>query len=176
MHARILFLLSFSGTTLLLGFGYFLQYAKGLEPCPMCMMQRLAFFAVAIVSLIGLGHGPRSQSRRMYGALIALPAGVGGWVAGRQIWLQHLPEDRVPECGPGWNYMLDAYPMAEVIRQALRGTGDCAEVAWTFLGRSIPEWSILCFAALALAGLALLIKWPRHWLVLGHERDGGLGT
>lgn len=167
MRPRLPFLFAFLCTAALLGFGYFLEYARGLEPCPMCMMQRLAFLTVAAIALVAALHGPLGAFRRVYGALIALPAIVGGWIAGRQIWLQHLPEDRIPECGPGWNYMIDAYPLADVIRQALRGTGDCAEVTWTFLGRSIPEWSILWFALLALVGLALLAQRPHHWLVRG---------
>lgn len=119
----------------------------------MCMMQRLCFVATAVVALIGAIHGPRHWGRRVYGAGIALFSGIGGAIAARQIWLQHLPPDRVPECGPGWNYMVDAYPLTEVVRQALRGTGDCAQVSWTFLSLSIPEWSLGCFALLALAGL-----------------------
>lgn len=153
MSARLSFTVIFGVCAALLGFGYYLQYARGLEPCPMCMMQRLCFIATALVALIGAIHGPRYWGRRVYGAGVALFAGTGGAIATRQIWLQHLPPDRVPECGPGWNYMVDAYPLAEVVRQALRGTGDCAEVAWTFLSLSIPEWSLGWFALIALAGL-----------------------
>lgn len=167
MHARAPFFFAFALTAGLLGFGYYLEYAKGLEPCPMCMMQRLAFLGVAAIGLIAALHGPQGAVRRFYGVLIALPAGIGGAVATRQIWLQHLPADRVPECGPGWNYMIDAYPLADVIRQALRGTGDCAEVSWTFLGRSIPEWSVIWFALLFIGGLMLLVARPQHWLVTG---------
>lgn len=167
MHARALFFVAFGITAGLLGFGYYLEYAKGLEPCPMCMMQRLAFLSVAAIGLIATLHGPHGALRRVYGLLIALSAGIGGGVATRQIWLQHLPEDRVPECGPGWNYMIDAYPLGDVIRQALRGTGDCAEVSWTFLGRSIPEWSVIWFALLVAGGLALLLARPQHWIITG---------
>jgi len=88
---------------------------------------------------------------------------IGGAIAGRQVWLQHLPADQVPECGPGLEFMLEVYPLAEVIKTALRGTGECATVVWTFLGGSIAEWSLACFAGLAVAYAVLLVRFsPRH--------------
>lgn len=160
MSRRIVFAGIFGACAALLGFGYYLQFGRGLEPCPMCMMQRLCFAAIAVVALVGALHAPSGIFRRVYGGFIAALAATGATIAGRQIWLQHLPPDRVPECGPGWNYMVDVYPLAEVFKQALRGTGDCAEVSWTFLSLSIAEWSLAWFVALTLAGLGQLILSP----------------
>lgn len=149
----------------LLGFGYYLQFEQGLEPCPLCIFQRIAFFAVAAVALIALLHGPRGAARRVYPVLIALPALAGLGVAGRQTWLQHLPADQVPECGPGLSFMLDMYAPFDVLKRVLRGTGDCAKVDWTFLGFSIAEWALLCFSLIVvLTVLQWLATRRREWL------------
>jgi protein dithiol:quinone oxidoreductase len=87
-------------------------------------------------------------------------AGVGCTLAGRQVWLQHLPEDKVPECGPGLEYLLEAYPLFDALKTVLRGTGDCAETQWVFLGLSIAEWSLFSFTLIAICHLILLIQ--RH--------------
>ena len=84
----------------------------------------------------------------------------GAALAGRQIWLQNLPADQVPACGPSLDYMLDVFPLQEVITVMLQGTGDCAEVQWTFLGLSIPGWSLFWFIALAALSLIILIRRP----------------
>lgn len=142
----------------LLGYGYYLQYVVGLEPCPLCIMQRLAFFAVFAVCLIAAIHGPARLGIRIYAALSLLTAGIGGAIAGRQIWLQHLPPDQVPECGPGLDYMLEVFPLFEALRMILTGSGECAEVDWTFLGLSIAQWSLGWFVILGLASLYLLAR------------------
>ncbi|MGR8918741.1 MAG: disulfide bond formation protein B [Gammaproteobacteria bacterium] len=140
----------------LLAFGYYLQYHDGLEPCPMCIFQRLCFMAVAAVCLAGAAHGPARRGVYVYGGLTIGAAATGAAIAARQVWLQHLPEDQVPECGPGLEFMLEMYPIAEVIRTALRGTGECAAVDWTFLGGSIAEWSLACFVSIVLAHAGLM--------------------
>ena len=153
------------GCASLLGFGYYLQFQQGLEPCPLCIFQRVAFFAVGVVALIALLHGPRGTTQRVYAVLIALPALAGLGVAGRQTWLQHLPADQVPECGPGLSFMLDMYAPFDVIKRVLRGTGDCAKVDWTFLGFSIAEWALLCFSLIV---VFTVLQWfatrRREWL------------
>ncbi|HLA39165.1 MAG TPA: disulfide bond formation protein B, partial [Candidatus Glassbacteria bacterium] len=90
----------------LLGFGYYLQYFAGQEPCPLCIFQRIAYFVVACVGLVGAIHAPKGPGRLGYSGTILLSALVGLAIAGRQVWLQHLPADKVPECGPGLDYML----------------------------------------------------------------------
>jgi disulfide bond formation protein DsbB len=138
----------------LLGFGYYLEFVKHLDPCPMCIFQRLCYFTIVVAAALGALHGPRGPFATLYTALIVLAAGVGAGIAGRQTWLQHLPAERVPECGPGLEFMLEQYPLAEVIKKALRGSGECAAVDWTFLTLSIAEWSLLCFIGLIIASVA----------------------
>jgi len=147
--------------TALLGFGYYLEFVKHLDPCPMCIFQRLSYFAIVVVGVIGALHAPRGLFATFYTGLIVLAAGVGAGVAGRQTWLQHLPADRVPECGPGLEFMLEQYPLAEVIKKALRGSGECAAVDWTFLTLSIAEWSLICFVGLIIASGAWWRLRPR---------------
>lgn len=136
----------------LLAYGYFLQFHEGLAPCPLCIFQRFAYVACGAVSLLGLLHGPQALGRRVYSGLIALASAIGAGIAAWQVRLQHLPPERVPECGPGLSYMLDTFPLAKALKLAFSGSGECAEVDWTFLKLSIAEWSLLCFVCLAIAG------------------------
>ena len=138
----------------LLGFGYFLQFVRDLEPCPLCIFQRLAYIAIALVALIAVGHGPGQRWRRIYSACIGVFALTGAGIALRQVWLQHLPADLVPECGPGLDYMLDILPLADAVKMVFRGSGECAQVDWTFLSFSIAEWSLACFLLITAAATA----------------------
>jgi protein dithiol:quinone oxidoreductase len=146
----------------LLGFGYYLQYGKGLEPCPLCLVQRGFFIAVMAVCIVAAVHAPRQRGARAYGALAALFAASGGAVAARQVWLQHLPADKVPQCGPDLYFMLENFPLSRTLKTLFSGTGECAAVDWTFLGLSIAAWSLLWFAALFVYSV---------WLTLGPGRS-----
>lgn len=144
---RKAFALAALACALLLGYGYFLQYGRGLEPCPLCLVQRGFFYAVGGVCLIGALHG---RWRLFYGVLAGLFAAGGAAAAGRQVWLQHLPADKVPQCGPDLFFMLDNFPLSRTLQTLIAGTGECAVVDWTFLGLSIAEWSLLWFVAFLL--------------------------
>ncbi|WP_250461732.1 disulfide bond formation protein B [Microbulbifer litoralis] len=151
-NPRVTFLLVFLAVIFLLGAAFYLEYVKGLEPCPLCITQRVMLLGVGLVSLIAFLHNPATIGRRIYGLLISLWAMGGLYFSGRQLWLQSLPEDQVPACGPGISYMLDAFPIAEVVRTLLTGDGNCAEVTWTWLGLSIPGWAAVGFAGLIAFG------------------------
>lgn len=162
---RLNFALIALGCSALLAYGYHLEYPKfpdlsviGLEPCPMCIFQRLCYFALIGVTGIAAIHNPARLGRQVYGLGATTIALIGASIAARQTWLQHLPPEKVPECGPGLEYMLDFYPIAEVVKKALTGSGECAEVSWTFLRLSIAEWSLLCFVVFALWCFALSRK------------------
>jgi disulfide bond formation protein DsbB len=143
--SRRLFALGALVCAALLGFGYFLQYVQGLDPCPLCLVQRGFFYAVMATFIAAAIHG---RGALFYGPVAALFAAGGLATAGRQVWLQHLPPERVPQCGPDLYFMLDNFPLSRVLKTLLQGTGECAKVDWTFLGLSIAEWSGLWFAAL----------------------------
>lgn len=145
----------------LIGFGIWLQQAKGLEPCPMCVMQRYAFVVAGLVALIGALHGPGGWGRRIYALLILLAAVGGASVALRQSWLQRHPP-KVAECGADLDFMLESFPLADALPMIFRGAGDCSEVQWSFAGLSIPEWALVWFALIGL--IAVLAWWvkPAH--------------
>ncbi len=148
---RIQFLLGFVACVALLAFALYSQYYGGLLPCPLCTFQRGAFAGLGLVFLFGSVHAPtRPSGRAFYSALAVLCAGVGVAIAGRHVWLQNLPADKVPACGPDLSYMLEAFPLGDVLRRVFTGSGECAEVDWTFLGLAMPAWSLAWFVVLGL--------------------------
>ena len=158
---RIAFLAGAAICAALLGFGYYLQYVERLDPCPLCLVQRGFFYAVLCTCLVAAIHAPAGKGNAVYGGIAALFAAGGLAAAGRQVWLQHLPPDKVPQCGPDLYYMLDNFPLSKTLRTLVAGTGECAVVDWTFLGLSIAEWSAAWFAALFCYAIWLALRAPR---------------
>jgi disulfide bond formation protein DsbB len=149
----------FAACVALVGFAIFSQFQWGLEPCPLCIFQRIAFAALALVLLVAGLHAPRGAGgRRVYGVLALVPVLVGIGIATRHVWLTHLPADQVPACGPPLSFMMEANPLTDVIRQVLTGSGECAKVDWTFLGLSMPAWSLLWFVLLGLLVLSAAFR------------------
>jgi disulfide bond formation protein DsbB len=149
------FLISFA----LIGFAYYLQFVQDQEPCPLCILQRLAFSALGLVFLVAALHGPGKVGSTIYSAVLFVVAGIGAAVAIRHVWLQHLPKDQVPECGPGLEYMLKKFPLGQALDKILSGSGECAETGWTFLGLTIAGWSLVWFVLLgAFAVLVALLN------------------
>ncbi|MDD4928384.1 MAG: disulfide bond formation protein B [Gallionella sp.] len=155
---RWLYLAGFLYVCGLMGFGLFLQYVKHQDPCPLCMVQRVIFIAILLVFLIAAAHGPRRVGAGIYAALITLFSLTGVAVAARHIWIQNLPADQVPACGPGLDYMLETMPMASVLKELLHGSGECAAHGWTLFTLGIPEWSLLCYLALGVWAVLIAIK------------------
>ena len=142
------------------GMALYLQYVLHQEPCPLCMIQRFIFIAMLVLFAIATLHNPKRSGAKVYGALIALLALSGVSTAGRHIWLQHLPKDQVPACGPGLEYMLGNFPMAEVWQELMHGSGECAAKGWTFLGLGIPEWSLLLYVLLGAWAVMITLRKP----------------
>ncbi len=142
----------------LLGTALYFQHVMGLDPCPLCILQRVIVMVLGAVMLVAAIHNPGDIGRRLYGGLILLVSGLGAAVAGRQVWLQSLPPDQVSACGPGLEYLLETFPLMDALKLVLEGSGECAEVQWTFLGLSIPGWTLVVFCGFALFGLLLLIS------------------
>jgi disulfide bond formation protein DsbB len=159
LRPRLIFLAIFLCCACLLGFGYYLQFYKGLEPCPLCIFQRVCYALLGLVSLTAVLHNPARSGVRVYAALSALPTIAGITFAARQTWLQHLPPEQVPACGPGLDYWMKTLPIAETFKKVFRGTGECAAVDWTFLGLSIAEWSLICFTGFL---IGLVVSWIRN--------------
>ncbi|MBN7798255.1 disulfide bond formation protein B [Parahaliea mediterranea] len=140
-------------------FAYFyLQQHLGLAPCPLCMTQRVAVVALGVFALLAALHNPTGNGRRIYAALCAVAATFGAAIAGRHVWLQYLPEDQVPACGPSLEYMLETLPFAETVKMVMMGDGNCAETMWTFLGLSIPEQTLGLFLVLLAISLWQLLR------------------
>src|SRR5665647_1974149 len=152
MPRRVLALVSL-GCVAMLAFGLYLQHALGLEPCPMCVVQRYALALIAIVS--GITAATNKKGLLLTGSgLVVLLAGFGAFVAARQSWLQWYPPE-VSSCGRDFYGMIETFPLRRVIPMLFKGSGDCSKVDWTFLGGSIANWSFLCFVGMALIGLTL---------------------
>ena len=141
---RLFFISIAAACLLLLGFGYYLQFVRSLDPCPLCILQRVAYMGVGAVCLAGFIHG---SAGRIYSALALICALAGAAIAARQVWLQHLPPDLVPECGPGLDFIMQAFPLFDALKLIFTGSGECAETLWTLLSLNIAEWSLFWFAA-----------------------------
>ncbi|MFZ5503220.1 MAG: disulfide bond formation protein B [Pseudomonadota bacterium] len=142
----------------LMGFALYLQYVEHQDPCPLCMVQRVIFIVILAVFVLAVLHGPKRIGEWLYAALIGLLSLSGIAVAARHIWIQNLPKDQVPACGPGLDYMLETMPMANVLKELMHGSGECAEKGWTFLTLGIPEWSLLCYLALGVWALFIALR------------------
>lgn len=140
----------------MIGVALFFQYYMGLIPCPLCIVQRVIVIIFGGIFLLAFIQGPKTWGRRIYGLLLTLTSLAGVAVAGRHTWLQHLPPEKVPECGPGLEFWMKNLPTNEVIQKVFQGSGECAEVVWTFASLSIPEWSLIAFGFFLLYSLRLL--------------------
>ena len=142
----------------LMGYGLYTQYYQGLDPCPLCMTQRFFYCLIGFLALLALIHNPASTGRKVYGVLMAVAASGGITSAGRQVWLQHLPPEQVPACGPSLEYMLESFPFSETLKRLVMGDGNCAEVVWSFLGLSMGEWSLLWFIAFFIVSITYIFR------------------
>jgi protein dithiol:quinone oxidoreductase len=145
----------------LFGAALYLEYVLHQEPCPLCMVQRFIFIAMLVLFAAATLHNPKRTGSKVYAVLIGLFALSGIGVASRHIWIQHLPPDQVPACGPGLDYMLDNFPMAEVLKELMHGSGECAAKGWTFLSLGIPEWSLLWYVLLGVWAVLIAIRASR---------------
>ncbi|MGD8378591.1 MAG: disulfide bond formation protein B [Gammaproteobacteria bacterium] len=136
----------------LLAFAYYSQFHLGLEPCPLCIFQRIGVIVLALVFLAGGIFPGRIRAGRIYAVLLALGGLAGAAVSTRHVWIQHLPADQIPVCGPGLSYLVDVLPLFDAIKRAFMGSGQCATVSWRFLGMSMPEWMLVWFLGLGLLG------------------------
>lgn len=153
LNTRLWFFLGFLGCCSLLGFGAFLQFVEELEPCPLCISQRLAIMATGLLFLIATAHNRGIKIYAVIGAVLAL---IGAGISARHVWLQHLPPDQVPECSPGLEYVFQNFPLADTVKLMLTGTGECSQIEGVFLGLTIPGWTLIAFLLLTAFSLATI--------------------
>jgi disulfide bond formation protein DsbB len=156
---RGLFLWMAATSTALILFALYLQHFLGEHPCPLCITQRIFVMLIGVLALMAAVHNPAQLGRRVWSALIVLAAIGGGIVAGRHVWIQHLPDEQVPVCGPDIVYMFQNFPLQKAIHLLFNGDGNCHEIGWTFLTLSIPEWMLMAFAGFAVAAA---VQWMRR--------------
>lgn len=162
LNARQIYFGTFLVCAGLIGFGLYLQHGQGLEPCPMCILQRYAFVATGAIALVAAIQNPDRIGRWVYSLLVVLAAGFGGGVAVRHVYLEHNPPQTF-DCGADLAYMMESFPLAEALPMIFRGTGDCTKVLWRFVGLSIAEWALIWFAIfIAAAIIAAAMKPPRR--------------
>lgn len=142
----------------LMAYAIYSQEVLGLHPCPLCITQRIFVILVGVIAVIAFAHNPRGTMRRVYAGLGILAALVGAIVAGRHVYIQNLPPDQVPSCGPGLEYMFNTFPFMEAVAVLFRGDGNCAVVDWSFLGLSMPAWVLIGFAGLLAVNAWQLIR------------------
>lgn len=159
---RSQFLTGFLLCAALLAYALYVQFGMLMLPCPLCILQRLVFAAMGIVFLVGGLHSPKGRvGRGVYGLLAFVAAAAGAGVAGRHVWLQSLPASEVPLCtSMGLDYMVEAMGPLKALSSVLAGSGECAKVDWTFLGLSMPAWTLAWFVGLGLG--ALWAAWRRR--------------
>ncbi len=143
-------LLGFAACVGLLAYAWYAQAVLQLEPCPLCIFQRIGIAVIGVLFLLAALHDPKRWGARLYGSLQLIAAFATVGIAARHIWIQHQPEGSVPACGATLSYMLDILPLTAVIRKVLTGSGECARVTWRFLGLSMPAWVLIAAVALAL--------------------------
>ncbi|MEJ2417858.1 MAG: disulfide bond formation protein B [Exilibacterium sp.] len=141
----------------------YMQEFMKMIPCALCITQRVFVIAVGLVALVAWLHNPSVLGRRLYAGLGIITGIIGAGFSARHLWLQSLPEDLKPACGPSLEYIIDTFPLMEALDVLLAGDGNCAEVSWTFLGVSIPGWTLVAFVGLVATNLWQLVRQPPRW-------------
>jgi disulfide bond formation protein DsbB len=137
----------------MMAYALYAEHKLMLMPCPLCVFQRMAVIALGITYLVAALHDPRGWGRRVYSLLILLATALGIAVAGRHVWLQNLPADQVPSCGPGFDYIIDSFPLSEALKVIFTGSGECADIDWQLFGLSMPAWVLIAILGLGAVGL-----------------------
>ena len=152
-NRRLLNLAGFLTCAGMMGFALYAQHVLLLDPCPLCIIQRVATISLGLVFLIAAVHNPGNVGSKIYGVLVTLAAGFGVGVASWHVRLQNMPADDIPSCGPGFEYIVDNFPLSDALGMIFQGSGECAEVVWRLLGLSMPTWVIIGMGGLGIAGI-----------------------
>ncbi len=157
LAGRTGYLLGFAACFGLVAFGLYIQVKDNLEPCPLCIFQRIAFMATGGLFLLAALHNPQELWRKIHGGLQFLSAAVGAGIAVRHIWIQSHPDEVMAECGAGVEYLFQNFPLRKFLELVFKGTGECSSIDWTFLGYTIPQLSLVAFIGLAVYAVVLML-------------------
>lgn len=152
-NRRLLNLAGFLSCAGMMAYALYAEHVLFLMPCPLCVFERIATIALGIIFLLAAVHNPRGNGRYAYAALLTIAAAGGIGVAGWHVWIQNLPADEVPSCGPGFDYIMDSFPLADALSMIFTGSGECATIDWVFLGLSMPAWVLIALSAIGAAGI-----------------------
>ena len=156
---RLLSLLPFVTCAALLAYALYVEYVMFLMPCNLCILQRVVFIMIGVLFLIGSFKPVLFWGRKLLGVLLLITTGTGIAIAGRHVWMQGLPPELVPDCGPSIEMMMESSPLWDVLSTVLSASGNCAEIQWDFLGMSMPTWTLICFIGLFVyTALWMIIK------------------
>ena len=158
LSSRQIYLIIFLAVGGLIGYAAYSIKILGLEPCPLCITQQFFYSIVGITAFIAFNHNPVAIISRFYAVIIFLASSAGIWVAGRQVWLQSLPEDEVPLCGPPLEYIFEVFPFGDLLKALFIGDGNCAEITWQFLGLSMAGWSFIWFTLFLVLSILIVLK------------------
>ncbi len=153
MSARSANLLGALACAALLAYAYYAQYVLHLEPCPLCIFQRVGIFAMGVIFALAAAHDPAAWGRRVYAVLLGTASLATIGVAVRHLYIQSLPPGTVAACGASLDFMLKVFPLTEVLAKVLTGSGECAKIEWRFLGLAMPAWVLIAAIALGAYGL-----------------------
>ena len=158
LSTRQIYLIIFLAVGGLIGYAAYSIKILGLEPCPLCITQQFFYSIVGITAFIAFNHNPVEIISRFYAGIIFLASAAGIWVAGRQVWLQSLPEDEVPLCGPPLEYIFEVFQFGDLLKALFIGDGNCAEITWQFLGLSMAGWSFIWFTLFLVLSILIVLK------------------
>jgi disulfide bond formation protein DsbB len=150
---RQLNLVGFLSCVGMMAYALYAEHVLYLMPCPLCVFERIATISLGIIFLVAAIHNPGGKGRYAYGTLLTLAAAGGIGVAGWHVWIQNLPPDQVPSCGPGLDYIMDSFPLADALKMIFTGSGECASIDWIFLGLSMPAWVLIALVVVGSAGI-----------------------
>lgn len=136
-----------------MAYALYAEHVLMLMPCPLCVFQRMAVIALGIVFLIAALHDPAGRGRYVYTGLIGAAMLGGVAVAGRHVWLQHLPPGEIPSCGPGFDYIMESFPLSDALALIFTGSGECADIDWELFGLSMPAWVLIAVVATGVYGI-----------------------
>ena len=137
----------------MMAYALYAQHQLEIDPCPLCVFQRMSLIVLSFVFLVAVLQNPESWGRRLYALLIFAAAGTGAGISARHVWLQNLPADAVPACGPGYDYIMENFPLADALGTIFSGSGECADVHWLFVGLSMPAWVLIMFSTIGIFGI-----------------------